>query len=164
MADCAVCSAVSWERTTAVLFRVREPSRVTAACGGRGSAPGELGRCPTDCGRSRPLRSGRSWPGCGPDVAPLVPSLEGASRHSAQPRCYREWQLTASRDCPLLSVRDRLGPMLRARGGHGRRGPTALQRGGDGHKLNRRVRPVRGDHCFVGKPAQTARQHATAMY
>src|SRR4029450_12819827 len=34
----------------------------------------------------------------------------------------------------------------RARGGHGRRGPTALQRGGDGHKLSRRVRPVRDDH------------------
>jgi SAM-dependent methyltransferase len=37
-------------------------------------------------------------------------------------------------------------PVLRARGGHGRRRPTALQRGGDGHKLNRRVRPVHDDH------------------
>jgi hypothetical protein len=37
-------------------------------------------------------------------------------------------------------------PVLRARGGHGRRGPTVLQRGGDGHKLNRRVRPVHDDH------------------
>jgi len=36
---------------------------------------------------------------------------------------------------PLLTVRDRQMPVLRARGGHGRRGPTALQGGGDGHKL-----------------------------
>jgi hypothetical protein len=47
---------------------------------------------------------------------------------------------------PLLPVSDRQLPMLPARGGHGRRGPTALQRGGDGHKLNRRVRPVHDDH------------------
>src|SRR5215211_6779219 len=38
----------------------------------------------------------------------------------------------------------RCGP--RACGGHGRRGPTALQRGGDGHKFNRRVRPDHDDH------------------
>jgi hypothetical protein len=55
-------------------------------------------------------------------------------------------QVKASVDRPLLSVSDRQMPMLRARGGHGRRGRTALQRGGDGHKLNRRVRPVRDDH------------------
>jgi hypothetical protein len=36
--------------------------------------------------------------------------------------------------------------MLRARRGHGRRGSPVLQRAGDGHKLNRRVRPVRDDH------------------
>ena len=49
-------------------------------------------------------------------------------------------------DRPLLTVRDRQMPVLRARGGHGRRGPTALQGGGDGHKLYRRVRPVHDDH------------------
>jgi hypothetical protein len=47
---------------------------------------------------------------------------------------------------PLLTVRDRQMPVRRARGGHGRRGPTTLQRGGDGCKLNRRVRPVHDDH------------------
>jgi hypothetical protein len=47
---------------------------------------------------------------------------------------------------PLLSVSDRQLPMLRARGGHGRQGPSALQHGGDGHELNRRVRPVHDDH------------------
>ena len=47
---------------------------------------------------------------------------------------------------PLLTVSDRQWLMLRARGGHGRRGPTALQLGGDGYKLNRRVRPVQDDH------------------
>ena len=50
----------------AALFRVRAPSRITATCGGWGSVPGELGRCPTGTDRCRPLRSGRSWPGCGP--------------------------------------------------------------------------------------------------
>jgi hypothetical protein len=49
-------------------------------------------------------------------------------------------QVSASVDRPLLSVSDRQMPMLRAHGGHGRRGLTALQRGGDGHKLNRRVK------------------------
>jgi hypothetical protein len=37
-------------------------------------------------------------------------------------------------------------PVLRARGGHGRRGRSGLGRGGDGHTLNRRVRPVHDDH------------------
>jgi hypothetical protein len=37
---------------------------------------------------------------------------------------------------PTVAIRERRQrPMLRARRGHGRRGPTALQRGGDGHKL-----------------------------
>jgi hypothetical protein len=47
---------------------------------------------------------------------------------------------------PLSSVGDRVGPLLQARGGHGRRGPRWLGSGSDGHKLNRRVRPVRDDH------------------
>jgi hypothetical protein len=47
---------------------------------------------------------------------------------------------------PLLTVRDRQMPVLRARGGHGRRGRSGLGRGGDGHTLNRRVRPVHDDH------------------
>jgi hypothetical protein len=33
MADCAACSTVPWERTTAALFRVREPKPVAATCG-----------------------------------------------------------------------------------------------------------------------------------
>jgi hypothetical protein len=48
-------------------------------------------------------------------------------------------------DRPLLTVRDRQVPMLRARGGHGRRVPSWLGRGSDGHQLNRRVRSVRDD-------------------
>jgi hypothetical protein len=55
-------------------------------------------------------------------------------------------QVRRLRDRPLLTVRDRQMPMLRARRGHGRRGSTALQHGSDGYKLNRRVRPVHGDH------------------
>jgi hypothetical protein len=55
-------------------------------------------------------------------------------------------QLSGSHDRPLLSVGDRQGPMLRARGGHGRRGPTVLQRGSDGHKLTWRVRLILSGH------------------
>ena len=62
-------------------------------------------------------------------------------------------QVRPVRDRPLLTVRDRQMPVLRAGGGHGRRGPTALQHGGDGHKLNWRVRPVHDDHYLVGKPS-----------
>jgi hypothetical protein len=69
-------------------------------------------------------------------------------------------QVRAAYFRPLLTVGDRQLPMLRARGGHDRRGPTTLQRGGDGHKLNRRVRPVHDDHLLVGKPSETARQKA----
>jgi hypothetical protein len=55
-----------------------------------------------------------------------------------------------------LTVRDRQMPVLRARGGHGRRGPSVLQCDGDGHKLNRRVRPVHDDPCLVGKDQRSA--------
>jgi hypothetical protein len=64
-------------------------------------------------------------------------------------------QLSAPPDRPLLSVRDRQGPILRARGGHGRRGPSWLRRGIGGHKLNRRVRPVHGDHLPRWQAAQS---------
>jgi hypothetical protein len=65
------------------------------------------------------------------------------------------------RRCPMLSVVVGwdVAPMWpRARGGHGRRGPTALQHGGDGHKLNRRGRPVRDDHLPRWQAAPAARQ------
>jgi hypothetical protein len=55
-------------------------------------------------------------------------------------------QARASLDRPLLTVGDPQSPVLRARGGHGRRGRSWLRRGSDGHKLNRRVRPVHDDH------------------
>jgi hypothetical protein len=55
-------------------------------------------------------------------------------------------QVTTFYNRPLLSVRDRMMLLLRARGGHGRRGPTALRPGGDGHKLNRRVKLVHDNH------------------
>jgi hypothetical protein len=77
----------------------------------------------------------------GPDVAPAVPSLEGASRHSTQPgSCAVGPAQRASR--PTVVVRE--GSMLRARGGHGRRGRVA-QTGSNGLQLDRRVRPVLGD-------------------
>jgi hypothetical protein len=42
-------------------------------------------------------------------------------------------------------------PTLRARGGHGGRGRPWLRGGGNGHKLNRRVRLAHDDTWLVGK-------------
>jgi hypothetical protein len=91
--------------------------------------------------------------GVGAELVERVTGIEPASRAwKARPgsRLSRDptpmAQVRSGRDRPLLTVRDRQMPMLRARGGHGRRGRTRLQPGGDGHNLNRRVRPVRGDH------------------
>jgi hypothetical protein len=81
----------------------------------------------------------RAWkarPGC-----PLSPDIR-----------LRKQVSTAS-DRPLLTVRDRWVPMLRARRGHGRRGRTRFGRCSAGRHLNWRVRPVLGDHCLVGKPS-----------
>jgi hypothetical protein len=54
-------------------------------------------------------------------------------------------------DRPLLTVSDRQMPLLRARRGHDRRGASSLGSGSNDRKLTRRVRPVRDDHCRVGK-------------
>jgi hypothetical protein len=48
------------------LFRVRDCWAVAVTCGGWSSLLGELGSCVPDSDRGCPLRSGRSWPGCGP--------------------------------------------------------------------------------------------------
>jgi len=76
-------------------------------------------------------------------------------------------QVTAACCRPLLTVSDRQMPVLRARGGHGRRGPTALQRAGAVHKLNRRVRPVHDDHLprwqVVGDGAAVHRRCSTMI-
>jgi len=47
---------------------------------------------------------------------------------------------------PLLTVDGRYRPMVRARWGHGRSGPTSRGRGCDDHQLDRRARPVHGGH------------------
>jgi hypothetical protein len=86
----------------------------------------------------------------GPDVAPMWPRRSPAWKARPGSPLSRDptpmAQFSASPDRPLLSVGDRQGPRLRARGGHGRRASTALQPVGDAHKLNRRVRPVQDDH------------------
>src|SRR5215211_2517568 len=51
-------------------LRVRDPTRMAATCGEWGSVAGELGRWRAGGDRGCPLRSGRSWPRCGPSVAP----------------------------------------------------------------------------------------------
>jgi hypothetical protein len=62
---------------------------------------------------------------------------------------------------PWLSVDDRCRPMLRARWGHGRRGRTRRSRAGDGHQLDRRVRPLLGDRlpCWQ-EPTMHSPSHA----
>jgi hypothetical protein len=70
----------------------------------------------------------------------------GASGHSLHANASPMTQLRRlSRPTAVV----RMGPPdtdATARGGHGRRGRTLLPLGSDGHKLNRRVRPVQGDH------------------
>jgi hypothetical protein len=73
----------------------------------------------------------------GPDVAPVWPRRSRAWKARPVPSSWPNPaplpQVRASADRPLLSVSDRQMPMLRARGGHGRRESTApLQRGGNG--------------------------------
>ena len=76
-------------------------------------------RFPMPCGPSTDQGS-RAWK-TRPD-SPLTPD--------ASPLPQVRWSCGG----PLLTVRNRQAPMLQARGEHGRRGPTTLQRGGDGHK------------------------------
>jgi hypothetical protein len=83
---------------------------------------------------------------CGPDVAPRSRAWKARPVLSSGPDARPVAQVRPACDRPLLTVRHRQTPMLRARGGHGRRGRTLLPLGSDGHKLNRRVRPVQGDH------------------
>jgi hypothetical protein len=95
----------------------------------------------------------------GSDVAPPGPELgRRVPVVPFMPHAKPMPQVMASYNWPLLSVRDRLMPLLRARRGHGRRGPTALQRGGVGYKLNQRVRPVHDDHLPRWQAPHGARQ------
>jgi hypothetical protein len=98
----------------------------------------------------------------GPDVAPMWPSgpeLGRRVRSRLRGLIICRWRRSRPPSGgPLLTVSDRQMPMLRARGGHGRRGPTALRRGGDGHKVNRRVRLVHDDHLPCWQAAKAARQ------
>jgi hypothetical protein len=151
-------SCAAWRRRTYDRFCVREPGRVAATCGGSGSVPGELGRCwppVTVVVRCDPVVRG-------PNVAPAWP--HGSRAWKARPGNPSGWDaspmalLSASLDRPLLSVGDRQGPVLRARGGHGRRGRRWLQPGSNGHQLDWRVRPIPGDHCLVGKRPKAVRQ------
>src|SRR5215211_468812 len=134
----------------------RTPSRVPE----EGLEPGPIpirrprsgGECHVTCDSCSP------WVTAGARREPAVPDAvrtqrgPGSRAWKARPVPW-SWpdpaplpQARVSVDRPLLTVSDRQMPMLRARGGHGRRGPAALQRDGDGHKLNRRVRPVHDDH------------------
>ena len=142
-----------WEPRTVALFRVRDLGTVVTTCGAWWSPSGELRRC-------RPVVTGvvRCNPvDCGPDVAPPVTSLEGASGHSAQPGCFADG--AAQRPARLTAVvrGDRQGPVLRARRGHGRRGRRWLRPGSNVLQLDRRVKSVLGDHLPPGQAPEGAR-------
>jgi hypothetical protein len=55
-------------------------------------------------------------------------------------------QVRPTCDGPLLTVGTRQAPVLRARGGHGRRGRTRLRPAAVGHQLGRWARLVHADH------------------
>ena len=110
-----------------------------------------------DTGRIELLSRGVSYPPvsavvpdapmeCGPDVAQRSRAWKARSVPASGPDATPMAQVRTACCRPLLTVSDRQMPVPRARGGHGRRGPTALQRGGDGHKLNLRVRLVEDDY------------------
>jgi len=75
-----------------------------------------------------------------------VPILEGASGPVVLAAAAALLQAKASMDRPWLTVSDRQMPMLRAGGGHGRRGRRSSKPGGDGHQLYRRAGPAHDDH------------------
>jgi hypothetical protein len=129
----------------------------------------------------RPALSGRMWPVsweeagplvtavvrcdpvvCGPDVARVWPRPSRAWKARSVPSSWPDAtptpQVRTSWDRPLLPVSDRQMPVLRACGGHSRRGRTWLGPGSDGHKLNRTVRFVRDGHLPRGKSPEVARQ------
>jgi hypothetical protein len=76
--------------------------------------------------------------GPGPRAWKARPAGPFTPEATPMPQVRRSWH------GPLLTVNDREIPVLR--GGHGRRERSWLGRGCDGHRLDRRVRPVRGDH------------------
>jgi hypothetical protein len=89
---------------------------------------------------SRPAEGGpwsRAWKACSGspfsrDVSPLA-------------------QLSASLDRPLLSVGDREGQHYGHAEGTAGEGDTGFSPASNRRQLDRRVRPVLGDHCLVGK-------------
>jgi hypothetical protein len=71
-------------------------------------------------GRNCSLRSGRLWPGCGPNVAQRSQAWKARPGIRLSRDAWPFAQLSTPPHRPLLSVGDRQRPMLRARGGHGR--------------------------------------------
>ena len=120
----------------------------------RSSGSAWMGCGSTTCGTRRPPWSGDAdGSGSTRNDGGAVTGIEPASRAwkarpvpSSRPDATPMPQVRASWDRPLLTVSDRQMPMLRPRGGHGRRGPSWIGRSSDGHKLNRRVRSSRDDH------------------
>jgi hypothetical protein len=135
--------------------------RIAGMRGGPTCSPRGSARCvarrPGGSGQCRPLRSAGSWPRRPQRSRAGKARPIPFTRPDARPMA----QLSAPTDRPLLSLGDRQGPLLRARGGHGRRGQTRLGRCGDGHYLNRRVRPSSMSNRVVGK-ARTGRARLLA--
>ena len=136
---------------TASVSEISGESRRPAAGGGV---------CPVTSANGGPVLTGvvRCDPVArGPVGAPAVPAWKARPVPSSWPDATPVAQVSPAGDRPLLSVGDRQMPVPRARGGHGRRGSTALQRGGDSHKLNRRVRPA--FHLALREPTIHGAEH-----
>jgi hypothetical protein len=85
-------------------------------------------------------------------------SLEGRVPPAGPSRISHGERRSPALDRPMLTVRNRQAPMLRARGGHGRRGPTRLGPGDNGRQLGRRVRFVKGYHLPRCQPLKAPRR------
>jgi hypothetical protein len=117
------------------------------------SAGQDTDRNQKSASRSRLRRWWSGWRELGPrhKLGRRVPTRQSADILHLLPRPTR------TLDRPLLTVGDRQLPVLRAGGGHGRRGRTRLGRCSGGHLLNRgRVRPERHLPRWQGLPARGA--------
>ena len=70
-------------------FCVRDLRGIAATCGWWGSVRGDLGGWRADADRVCPLRSGRLWPGCGPDVAQCYGHEDGTAGEDDGARAWK---------------------------------------------------------------------------
>jgi hypothetical protein len=92
-----------------------------------------------------------------------VTSLEGASGTCRPARCYADLPGQTHRRWTAVDLGTRQAPVLRARGGHGRRGRTRLRPAAVGHQLGRWARLVQADHLPRWQAATAMRQESAHL-